>query len=213
EAQYKAQTSELERIKNASGATSDAYKRQQVRVNETATSMAKLKSETNELDSAMKRSNAGAFTRMLDSAKSKLGLVRDEEKKTNNDTKHFAIGAAIGNTISNAASSAVGYIKGVTKQGYELAEAGAVIKKQWTNLGLSESEATKMTAQIGDIRSKANMSGGAIDQMQKKFYAMTNSTTKARAMTEVLSSYGSAAGKSGDQIASMSQGVAKLAGS
>lgn len=213
EAQYKAQTSELERIKTASGATSDAYKRQQVRVNETATSMAKLKSETNELDSAMKRSNASAFTKMLDSAKSKLGLVRDEEKKTSDETKHFAIGSAIGNTISNAASSAVGYIKGVTKQGYELAEAGATIKKQWTNLGLSDSEATKMTAQIGDIRSKANMSGGAIDAMQKKFYAMTNSATKARAMTEVLTSYGSAAGKSGDQIASMSQGVAKLAGS
>ncbi|KAF0386721.1 tape measure protein [Pediococcus acidilactici] len=213
EAQYRAQTSELERIKNASGATSDAYKRQQVRVNETATSMAKLKSETNELDSAMKKSNASAFTKMLDSAKHKLGLVRDEEKKTKDDTKHFAIGAAIGNTISNAASSAIGYIKGVTKQGYELAEAGGVIKKQWTNLGLSDADATKMTAQIGDIRSKANMSGGAIDQMQKKFYAMTNSATKARDMTEVLASYGSAAGKSGDQIAQLSQGVAKLSGS
>ncbi|NEZ68776.1 tape measure protein [Pediococcus pentosaceus] len=213
EAQYKAQTNELERIKTASGATSDAYKRQQVRVNETATSMAKLKSETNELDSAMKKSNASGFTKMLDSAKSKLGLVRDEEKKTKDETKHFAIGAAIGNTISNAASSAIGYIKGVTKQGYELAEAGATIKKQWTNLGLSDADATKMTKQIGDIRSKANMSGGAIDQMQKKFYAMTNSATKARDMTEVLASYGSAAGKSGDQIAKLSQGVSRLAGS
>lgn len=213
EAQYKAQTIELERIKNASGATSDAYKRQQVRVNETATSMAKLKSETNELDSALKKSNASGFTRMLDSAKSKLGLVRDEEKKTKDETKHFAIGAAIGNTISNAASSAIGYMKGVTKQGYELAEAGATIKKQWTNLGLSDAAATKMTAQIGEIRSKANMSGGAIDQMQKKFYAMTNSAPKARAMTEVIASYGSAAGKSSDQIVSMSQGMARLAGS
>ncbi|ASX21836.1 NlpC/P60 family protein [Lactiplantibacillus plantarum] len=213
ESQYKAQTNELDRIKTASGATSDAYKRQQVRVNETATSMAKLKSETNELDSAMNKAKPTAFTRMLDSAKSKLGLVRDEEKKTNGETKHFALGYVIGNTISQAASSAVGYIKDVTKQGYELAEAGGTIKKQWTNLGLSDSEATKMTAQISDIRSKANMSGGAIDQMQKKFYAMTNSTTKARAMTEVLTSYGSAAGKSGDQIAGLTQGVAKLAGS
>ncbi|MHA7621984.1 peptidoglycan DD-metalloendopeptidase family protein [Pediococcus acidilactici] len=213
EAQYKAQTSELERIKNASGATSDAYKRQQVRVNETATSMAKLKSETNELDSAMNKAKPTAFTRMLDSAKSKLGLVREEEKKTKDETKHFAIGAAIGNTISNAASSAIGYIKGVTKQGYELAEAGATIKKQWNNLGLSDSEATKMIKQIGDIRSKANMSGGAIDQMQKKFFAITNSTSKARDMTEVLASYGSAAGKSGDQIVSLTQGIAKLTGS
>ncbi|SJM48932.1 Phage tail length tape-measure protein [Pediococcus acidilactici] len=213
EAQYKAQTNELERIKNASGATSDAYKRQQVRVNETATSMAKLKSETNELGSAMNKAKPTAFTRMLDSAKSKLGLVRDEEKKTKDETKHFAIGAAIGNTISNAASSAIGYIKEVTKQGYELAEAGGTIKKQWNNLGLSDSEATKMIKQIGDIRSKANMSGGAIDQMQKKFFAITNSTSKARDMTEVLASYGSAAGKSGDQIVSLTQGIAKLTGS
>ncbi|AOG31043.1 peptidase M23 [Lactiplantibacillus plantarum] len=213
QAQYKTQSDELDKIRKASGDTSDAYKRQQVRVNETATSMAKLKSETNELDSAMNKAKPTAFTRMLDSAKSKLGLVRDEEKKTNNETKHFALGYVIGNTISNAASSAVGYIKNVTEQGYKLAEAGGTIKKQWTNLGLSDSEATKMTKQIGDIRSKANMSGGAIDQMQKKFYAMTNSTTKARAMTEVLASYGSAAGKSGDQIAQLSQGVAKLSGS
>ncbi|WP_033608693.1 tape measure protein [Lactiplantibacillus plantarum] len=213
EAQYKAQTDELDRIKTASGATSDAYKRQQVRVNETATSMAKLKSETNELDSAMNKAKPTAFTRMLDSAKSKLGLVRDEEKKTNDETKHFAIGAAIGNTISNAASSAIGYIKDVTKQGYELAEAGANIHKQWTNLGLSDSEATKMTAQIGDIRGKADISGSAIDSMQKKFYAMTNSTSKARALTETLTSYGSAAGKSGEQIVQMGQSISRLTGS
>lgn len=212
EAQYKAQTSELERIKTASGATSDAYKRQQVRVNETATSMAKLKSETNELDSAMKKSNASAFTKILDKAKSKLGLVRDEEKKTNDETKHFAIGAAIGNTISNGASSAINYIKGVTKQGYELAEAGGVIKKQWTNLGLSNADATKMVAQIGSIRSKANISGDAIDSMQKKFYAMTNSATKTRAMAEVLTSYGSAAGKSSTQIVKMGQSISRLTG-
>ncbi|QCS76887.1 peptidase M23 [Lactiplantibacillus plantarum subsp. plantarum] len=213
EAQYKAQTNELDRIKTASGATSDAYKRQQVRVNETATAMAKLKSKTNELDSAMNKAKPTAFTRMLDSAKSKLGLVRDEEKKTNDETKHFAIGAAIGNTISNAASSAIGYIKEVTKQGYELAEAGANIHKQWTNLGLSDSEATKMTAQIGDIRGKADISGSAIDSMQKKFYAMTNSTSKARALTETLTSYGSAAGKSGEQIVQMGQSISRLTGS
>ncbi|WP_353726275.1 NlpC/P60 family protein [Lactiplantibacillus plantarum] len=213
QAQYKTQSDELEKIRKASGDTSEAYKLQQTRVNQTATSMAKLESKTNELDSAMNKAKPSAFTKMLDSAKSKLGLVRDEEKKTSDETKHFAIGAAIGNTISNAASSAIGYIKGVTKQGYELAEAGATIKKQWTNLGLSDSEANKMTAQISDIRSKANMSGGAIDAMQKKFYAMTNSATKARSITEVIASYGSAAGKSSDQIVSMSQGMARLAGS
>ncbi|AQY71840.1 peptidase M23 [Lactiplantibacillus plantarum] len=213
EAQYKAQTSELERIKTASGATSDAYKRQQVRVNETATAMAKQKSEVTEL------------TVKYGTMSDKMAKLSDKAAITKGKLKTFAGGfktlatAASASIAGVTAASVAGAEKASTLQNIykqnqnELAEAGATIKKQWTNLGLSDSEATKMTAQIGDIRSKANMSGGAIDAMQKKFYAMTNSATKARAMTEVLTSYGSAAGKSGDQIAGLTQGVAKLAGS
>jgi cell wall-associated NlpC family hydrolase/SLT domain-containing protein/predicted nucleic acid-binding Zn-ribbon protein len=213
EAQYKTQSDELDKIRKASGDTSDAYKRQQVRVNETATSMAKLKSETNELDSAMKKSNASAFTKMLDKAKSKLGMVRNEEAKTKDETKHFAIGSAIGNTISNAASSALGFMKDFTKEGYELSEAGADINAQWKHLGLSTTQSTGMLKQLADIRGKSNMAGSSIDQLQKKFYATTNSVSKTKALTEVLAAYGSAAKLSGDKIAKLGQGVAKLSGS
>ncbi len=211
--QYKAQSDELSRIKKESGEASDAYKQQEIRLNKTATTLAKTTKEQSELDKAFKAQNMGFFGRSLETIKGKLGGVKKESKETGDSVKHIGMGFALGSAISNGASQAFGWLKGVTKQGYELAEAGGVIKKQWTNLGLSNGNATKMTAQIGDIRGKANIAGGAIDAMQKKFYATTNSATKARALTEVLSSYGSAAGKSGDQIAQMSQGVAKLSGS
>ncbi len=211
--QFKIQESELSKLANSSGKSSEAYKRQQLRVNETATALAKLKGETNSLESSMRKASTSPFTRALDKAREKLGLLSKKEKEAKGEVKNFAIGSAIGSSLSNAASAGIGYLSSVTKEGYKLAEAGGTIKKQWNNLGLSNSNATKMTAQIGDIRSKANMSGGAIDQIQKKFYAMTNSATKARSMTEVLASYGSAAGKSGDQITSLSQGIGKLSGS
>ena len=211
--QYKAQSDELARIKRESGEASDAYKQQEIRLNKTATTLAKTTKEQAELNKAFKSQNMGFFGRSLETIKGKLGGVKKESKETGESVKHIGMGFALGSAISNGASQAFGWLKGVTKQGYELAEAGGVIKKQWTNLGLSNGTATKMTAQIGEIRGKANMAGGAIDAMQKKFYATTNSATKARALTEVLASYGSAAGKSGDEIARMSQGVAKLSGS
>ncbi|WP_354631132.1 peptidoglycan DD-metalloendopeptidase family protein [Levilactobacillus brevis] len=211
--QYKVQSDELARIKRESGEASDAYKQQEIRLNKTATTLAKTTKEQSELDKAFKAQNMGFFGRSLETIKGKLGGVKKESKETGESVKHIGMGFALGSAISNGASQAFGWLKGVTKQGYELAEAGGVIKKQWTNLGLSDGTATKMTAQIGEIRGKANMAGGAIDAMQKKFYATTNSATKARALTEVLASYGSAAGKSGDEIAQMSQGVAKLSGS
>ncbi|VDG24238.1 tape measure protein [Lactiplantibacillus mudanjiangensis] len=211
--QYKVQSDELARIKKESGEASDAYKQQEIRLNKTATTLAKTTKEQQELDKTFKSQNMGFFGRSLETIKGKLGGVKKESKETGESVKHIGMGFALGSAISNGASQAFGWLKGVTQQGYELAEAGGVIKKQWTNLGLSNGTATKMTAQIGDIRGKANMAGGAIDAMQKKFYATTNSATKARALTEVLASYGSAAGKSGDEIAQMSQGVAKLSGS
>ncbi|MHA6973937.1 tape measure protein [Levilactobacillus brevis] len=211
--QYKVQSDELARIKRESGEASDAYKQQEIRLNKTAATLAKTTKEQAELNKAFKSQNMGFFGRSLETIKGKLGGVKKESKETGESVKHIGMGFALGTAISNGASQAFGWLKGVTKQGYELAEAGTTIKKQWTNLGLSNGTANKMTAQIGEIRGKANMAGGAIDAMQKKFYATTNSATKARALTEVLASYGSAAGKSGDEIAQMSQGVAKLSGS
>ncbi|MEE6725563.1 tape measure protein [Pediococcus acidilactici] len=198
----------LKDLENNNGSAS-AINKQRIAVENLKTSMAKTKNEVHGLESQLNKKPTG----FLGGIKEKLFGVKKASEEAKHSIKGIAIGSAIGNSISNGFSRAIGYIKETTKQGYELAEAGATIKKQWNNLGLSDSEATKMIKQIGDIRSKANMSGGAIDQMQKKFYAITNSTSKARDMTEVLASYGSAAGKSGDQIASLAQGVSQLSGS
>lgn len=112
-------------------------------------------------------------------------------------------GSFAGNALSNAFSDIVTGAENAVKEGMKLSAAGARIKKQWQDIGLSSQGATSMINQIADIRGKSNFAGTAIDSMQKKFYTLTNSASKARALTNEMSAFGAEAGKSGDQVAQM----------
>lgn len=122
-------------------------------------------------------------------------------------------GSFVGTAVSNGLQNMASGIKNVVKSGYELAEGGEQIRNQWKDIGLSKAQAKGMTDQIGEIRSKSNMAGSAIDAMQKKFYAVTNSVPQAKKFTNEIAAFGAAANKSSQQIQQISMGVAKLAGS
>ena len=122
-------------------------------------------------------------------------------------------GSFVGTAISNGLQNMTSGIQNVVKSGYELAEGGEQIRNQWKDIGLSKAQAKGMTDQIGEIRSKSNMAGSAIDAMQKKFYAVTNSVPQAKKFTNEIAAFGAAANKSSQQIQQISMGAAKLAGS
>lgn len=122
-------------------------------------------------------------------------------------------GSFVGTAISNGLQNMASGIQNVVKSGYELAEGGEQIRNQWKDIGLSKAQAKGMTDQIGEIRSKSNMAGSAIDAMQKKFYAVTNSVSQAKKFTNEIAAFGTAANKSSQQIQQISMGVAKLDGS
>lgn len=122
-------------------------------------------------------------------------------------------GSFVGTAVSNGLQNMASGIQNVVKSGYELAEGGEQIRNQWKDIGLSEEQAKGMTDQIGEIRSKSNMAGSAIDAMQKKFYAVTNSVSQAKKFTNEIAAFGTAANKSSQQIQQISMGVAKLDGS
>lgn len=118
------------------------------------------------------------------------------------------VGTAVSNGIQNLASG----IWSSAKNGFELAEAGERIESQWKTIGITSKQTEELGDQIGDIRSKADMSGGAIDSMQKKLYALTNSVPVTKTLTNEMAAYGSEAGKTGDQIVQMTNMVAKSLG-
>ncbi|MCT3542045.1 hypothetical protein EFS03_03430 [Lentilactobacillus buchneri] len=119
------------------------------------------------------------------------------------------VGTAVSNGIQNLASG----IWSSAKNGFELAEAGERITSQWKTIGITSKQTEELGDQIGDIRSKADMSGGAIDSMQKKLYALTNSVPVTKTLTNEMAAYGSEAGKTGEQIQQMTGMVVKSLGS
>ncbi|ORN12733.1 phage tail tip lysozyme [Lentilactobacillus parabuchneri] len=119
------------------------------------------------------------------------------------------VGTAVSNGIQNLASG----IWNSAKNGFELAEAGERIERQWKTIGITSKQTEELDDQIGDIRSKADMSGGAINDMQKKIYALTNSVPITKTLVNEMAAYGSEAGKTGEQIQQMTGMVAKSLGS
>lgn len=119
------------------------------------------------------------------------------------------VGTAVSNGIQNLASG----IWSSAKNGFELAEAGERIESQWKTIGITSKQTEELGDQIGDIRSKADMSGGAINDMQKKIYALTNSVPVTKTLTNEMAAYGSEAGKTGEQIQQMTGMVVKSLGS
>ena len=130
--QYKVQTSELERIKNASGETSDAYKRQQVRVNETATAMAKQKSEVTEL--------TAKYGMMSD----KMAKLSDKATITKDKLKTFAGGFK---TLATAASASIAGVTAASVAGAEKASTLQNIYKQNENLLTTGGDSAKSAIQ------------------------------------------------------------------
>lgn len=128
EAQYKAQTSELERIKTASGATSDAYKRQQTRVNQTATAMAKQKSEVTEL------------TVKYGTMSNKMAKLSDKATITKNKLKTFAGGFK---TLATAASASIAGVTAASVAGAEKASTLQNVYKQNQNLLTTSGDSAK----------------------------------------------------------------------
>jgi len=164
----------------------------------------RIKGDFNETSEAVKKSggNFQHFNHAIDDANERTKRLHD-----------MLISSFIGNAISNGISTIGNDLMEAAKQGWELVEGGERITNQWKNIGLSDAGAKKMTDQIGEIRGQSNMAGGQIDLLQKKFYALTNSTTQSRKFTEEIAAFGSAAGKDGQQIDALGNGLARVMGS
>lgn len=131
--QQKLQADELVRIGKASGEASEAYKRQQIRLNQTSTTLAKTKNEMNELSGSMRKANPT----FLDRIKSKLGSVNKEAGQTHKTFKEVFAGSFIGNALSNAVSNLTGKLKGAVSEGMALNAATAKINARFKSMGMS----------------------------------------------------------------------------
>ncbi|WP_439847673.1 NlpC/P60 family protein, partial [Lactiplantibacillus plantarum] len=186
EAQYKAQTSELERIKTASGATSDAYKRQQVRVNETATAMAKAKTSQNELVKAMEKEPHG----FMSGVRSKLDSIDDKAKKTSH-----LFGTILGaHLVANGITSAIGQISasfGALKDSVVAYDnKQRTMTATWDTLTGSAGKGKQMVDIGNGLASAFNQNINVVDELNQSFYHVFDNAPRTKELTKSILTLG-----------------------
>ncbi|MCB4211200.1 C40 family peptidase [Lactiplantibacillus plantarum] len=186
EAQYKAQTSELERIKTASGATSDAYKRQQVRVNETATAMAKAKTSQRELLKAMEKEPHG----FMHGVRSKLDSIDDKAKKTSH-----LFGTILGaHLVANGVTNVIGQISasfGALKDSVVAYDnKQRTMTATWETLTGSAGKGKQMVNIGNDLASAFNQNINVVDELNQSFYHVFDNAPRTKELTKSILTLG-----------------------
>ncbi|OEZ34257.1 peptidase M23 [Lactiplantibacillus plantarum] len=196
EAQYKAQTSELERIKTASGATSDAYKRQQVRVNETATAMAKAKASQNELVKAMEKEPHG----FMSGVRSKLDSIDDKAKKTSHLFGTILGAHLVANGITNALSSMTASFGELSSAVTEYDNKQRTMAATWTTLTGSNGKGKQMVDIGNELASAFNQNINVVDELDQSFYHVFDNAPRTKELTKSILTLGDTLNLSNDDV-------------
>lgn len=203
--QYKSQVDELEKIKNKTGATSEAYRKQKIRVNETATALAGSKTKMKAAREEMEKLNPTIWTRMRDSVK-KFNNEAQKTSKIGSRVKDFVTGNLIANGISNITSKVIS----LAKEGYAAAEAASKTAERWQNLGFAEEEIKRINSVVKDLKYNTNLSGGAAGELILKFHGITHNVDEAAELAKGVGSLSDQLKLSQERAEAFASGLGKI---
>lgn len=208
---YKIQSNELSKIASEAGKSSEAYRRQKIRVDETATSLAKTKSEMSGLSSEMKKSNPTIFDRM----KAKITGVNGEAKKTHSLFKTIFSASFFSNMASNSFSSATSGLKSIITSGMQLDGVIGKVRAQWAGLGKNKNDTQILVDQMGYLKSNTAMTGDEVHQLQLNMNRLTNGNlSHTLALSKSIATIGDATKMTSGEMVGLSSAMARaLSGS
>ncbi|WP_203624761.1 tape measure protein [Lacticaseibacillus sp. 866-1] len=208
--QLEAQEKELARVASESGKDSAAWRTQKVRVDETATALAKTKTSMSELDGEMKKANPSVFSRI----KTAIEGTNKQAEKTPSLFKKIVAGGLVTNAISNGFSTLTSSIKSTISSGLDLAEAGEKSAAAWSAMGKSASDVKSLGSQVSDLNTKSGLTIATIGGMQKTIDTMTHGNTQmTENITAGVTAIGTASRMSGDQISALSKSMTRVVAS
>lgn len=193
---YKIQSNELSKIASEAGKSSEAYRRQKVCVDETATSLAKTKSEMSGLSSEMKKANPSIF----DKIKAKIIGVKSEAKET-----HSVFGQVFeANILSNVAQSAWGHLTSAISSAKDEAKQYSLEQETmlatWHTLTGSAKEGQKLVDMTTKMAIAANNSVSMVDALNQKFYAINKNADVTGKLTKSVLTLQDAFGATDDAV-------------
>ncbi|KRL02525.1 tape measure protein [Liquorilactobacillus capillatus] len=184
--QYSKQQEELKRVANESGATSDAYKRQQVRLNETGTAMAKTKTEMNELRESMNKKPSG----FMDGIKGKLTDVNDKAEKTSHLFGTILGAHLVANGITNVLASIQAHFSELKDSVVEYNNKQQTMKATWDTLTGSDGAGTNMVNIGNKLATAYNQNIDIVDELNQSFYHVFDNAPETEKLTKSVLTLG-----------------------
>lgn len=183
--QYKKQVAELKQVEATSGRFSSAYKNQKIRVNNTATAMAKAKKSTDSLNKAGKESHS------------------------------IFKGAFLGNLGANVAIAGIGAVKsatvGLIKTGMEYNKEQDKMRGVWKALTHEAPKDGKaLVGFINEISSKSMYASDTVNEMAQSFYHVHSSREETEKWTKSFIALGSTLQMSNAKMADSGEMFAKI---
>lgn len=208
---YKIQANELSKIASEAGKSSEAYRRQKVRVDETATSLAKTKSEMSGLSSEMKKANPSIFDRF----KSKITGVNGKAKQTHSLFKKIFSANLLSNAVSSGFSSLTSGLKSTITSGMQLDGVIGKVRAQWAGLGKNKNDTQILVDQMGYLKSNTAMTGDEVHQLQLNMNRLTNGNlSHTLALSKSIATIGDATKMTSGEMVGLSSAMARaLSGS
>lgn len=208
---YKIQSNELSKIASEAGKSSEAYRRQKVRVDETATSLAKTKSEMSGLSSEMKKANPSIFDRF----KSKITGVNGEAKQTHSLFKKIFSANLLSNAVSSGFSSLTSGLKSTITSGMQLDGVIGKVRAQWAGLGKNKNDTQILVDQMGYLKYNTAMTGDEVHQLQLNMNRLTNGNlSHTLALSKSIATIGDATKMTSGEMVGLSSAMARaLSGS
>lgn len=208
--QLSKQSAELDKIASASGKDSDAWRTQKMRVDETATSLAKAKSSMTGLQTEMDKANPSVFNRV----KEAISGTNKQAEKTPGLLHKIVEGGLITNAITSGWQRLSSSITDTVKSGLELNEAGEKLKMTWENMGKSANDIQILSDQMSYLRSETGATGGEVNKMQTTVDTMTHGvTSKTLVISAGIASIATASHKGGDGMDALSKAMTRVVAS
>ncbi len=208
--QLSKQSAELDKIASASGKDSEAWRTQKMRVDETATSLAKAKSSMAGLQTEMDKANPSPFNRV----KEAISGTNKQAEKTPGLLRKIVEGGLITNAITAGWQRLSSSLIDTVKSGLELNEAGEKLKMTWGNMGKSANDIQILSDQMSYLRSETGATGGEINNMQTTVDTMTHGvTSKTLVISAGIASIATASHKGGDGMDALSKAMTRVVAS
>lgn len=207
--QYEIQKTELEQLGQAGDKSSDAYKRQALRVELMGAKLAESKRDINNFNSTpIKPEIKGTG-----SVKEKLQSLDSSLEGTRSHFKEFLGANLIANGINNAFDSVKSHITGVFQAGVEYNKQIEGMKLGLDNFTNGNKE---LSGQLSDIIQKAHEANGyslgTMSALAKKSYGiMGKNIEKTKELTEAFGEVGRATGKTDDDMQALAGTFTKIA--